>query len=196
MKRRERPNARDSDGIERRAATRTNAFGRRRKQLRKAKRQDVRGAERRRLAKVFSGLIEPRLKRLAARRVLWWARCLRTDARTAWREIRTDGLNKRAGIKPRDPGLRVRSLAPREDVSAPEARTLLYLEAAAHEIAKYACRLNAKDCVDEILFDLTFAAKYLAFWSWKGTLQDRRAALRMVMCLNYLARAAGIFLKY
>ena len=74
------------------------------------------------------------------------------------------------------------SLAPREDVKAPEARTVLYGEAAAEEIAKYACRLNVKDwSVDAMPFDMTFATKYLAFWLWKGTLQDRRAALRMVM---------------
>ena len=53
---------------------------------------------------------------------------------------------------------------------------------AANEVAKYACRLNAKDwSIPEMPFDLVFEQKYLAFWAWKGALQDRRAALRVAL---------------
>ena len=47
-----------------------------------------------------------------------------------------------------DPGIRAGSFAPREDAKTeepPEQKTVPYGEAAATEIAKYGCRLNAKD---------------------------------------------------
>ena len=70
-----------------------------RAQLRREKKRDMRGAERKRLAKVLSAMIAARLRQVAARRVLWWSHCMRSDARLAWRTIRTDALNRRAGTK-------------------------------------------------------------------------------------------------
>ena len=54
------------------------------------------------------------------------------------------------------------------------------------ETPKYACRLNPKDwSIPEMPFDRVFEQKYLAFWAWKGTLQDRRAALRVALHCPY-----------
>ena len=78
--------------------------------------------------------------------------------------------------------MRKGSLAPREERKEQDSREVVFGNDAANEVANYACRLNAKDwSVPEIPFDLVFEQKYLAFWAWKGTLQDRRAALRVAL---------------
>ena len=81
-----------------------------------------------------------------------------------------------------DLGIRKGSLAPREDKKAPEQRAVVRGVDGANEVANYVCRLNAQDwSIDEMPFDFKFEAKFLAFWSWKGALQDRHAALRHIM---------------
>ena len=82
--------------------------------------------------------------------------------------------------------MRKGSLAPREELKEQESRKVLFGDDAANEVAKYACRLNAKDwSIPEMPFDRVFEQKYLAFWAWKGTLQDRRAALRVALHCPY-----------
>ena len=44
-----------------------------RKQLRREKKRDLRGTERKRLAKLLSAMIAMRMRQVAAKRVLWWA---------------------------------------------------------------------------------------------------------------------------
>ena len=154
-----------------------------RKELRKAKKKDLRGNDRRRFARELTHLINARLKQISAQRVLWWANCLRNDARRAWNKIRTDALNKRAGIKAHDPGVRTGSLEPRTAERPAESRAVVYGNEAARETAKYVQRLNAMDwSIDATPFDLTFELAYTALWAWRGIMEDRRAALRAVLC--------------
>ena len=78
--------------------------------------------------------------------------------------------------------MRKGSLAPREDAKDPATREVVHGAEAANEVAKYVCRLNAKDwSIEEMPFDLKFETLFLGFWSWKGALQDRRAALHAVL---------------
>ena len=107
---------------------------------------------------------------------------MRTDARLAWRSIRTNALNRRAGVAAQESGIRKGSLAPREDAKDPAIREVVHGAAAANEVARYVCRLNAKDwSIKEMPFDFRFETLFLGFWSWKGVLQDRRAALHAVL---------------
>ena len=51
--------------------------------------------------------------------------------------------------------------------------------AAANEVARYVCRLNAKDwSIKEMPFDFQFETLFLGFWSWKGVLQVARCVAR------------------
>ena len=111
---------------------------------------------------------------MSVRRVLWCSHCLRTDARLARRKIRTEALNKPAGIKAYDPGVRMDSLAPRSTARPAEARAIVYGDEAATEMAKYTQRLNALDWrIDEMLFNLEFEVPYTSFWAWRGVVEDR-----------------------
>ena len=107
---------------------------------------------------------------------------MRTDARKAWKATRTDALAKREGIAAHDPGIRKDSLAPRSESKPANSREVVYGQQATDEVAKYAARLNAQDwSIEAMPFDLDFETSYVAFWSWRGAIQDRRAALRMVL---------------
>ena len=58
----------------------------------------------------------------------------------------------------------------------------MYDQQAADEVAKYVARLDAQDwSVEAMPFDLDFDTTHVAFWSWRGAIQDRRTALRMVL---------------
>ena len=82
-------------------------------------------------------MIAARLRQVAAKRVLWCARCMKTNGRIAWRTVRTDALNKRAWIAARDLGVREGSVAPREDAKEQEARNAVQGQPAATELVTY-----------------------------------------------------------